>query len=182
MTKAIQIPVHLDARTFRRYCAFDAFYRQRRWYWPALIGMGLITVSLAGLFGWVGMSDTTAGLLMGLGIAVPMVNLGLWIIPIEVQVSRQRLKEAPLVYALRLDDAGVRVENGQKPEEALVELPWSGLWAAFRRGGDIYLYANPGRALILPAGQASVSDSALWTFITKRLGAEKCFDGRKTAA
>ena len=112
MKRTITIDVRLDARTFRRYCAFDAFRRQRRWYWPTLATMLLITVSLAGVFGWVPMSETASGLLMGLGLAVLMLNVGLYCIPVEVQVARQQLKSAPLVYALRLDDAGVQIKNG----------------------------------------------------------------------
>lgn len=174
MKGSIDISVRLDAKTFRRYCAFDAFRRQRRWYWPTLAAAALITASLAGLFGWVAMSETLSGLLMGLGLAVLMLNLGLYIISIEVQVARQKLKDAPLVYALRLDDGGVRVKNGQK-DEPPVDLPWENLRAAFKNDGDIYLYANPGRALILPEGQASVPTERLWAYIQTRLGAEKCF-------
>ena len=51
MAKQIDIHVRLDARTFRRFCAFDTFRRQRRWYFPVMAAMVLITVSAAGLFG-----------------------------------------------------------------------------------------------------------------------------------
>ena len=58
MAKKIDISVRLDAKTFRRYCAFDTFRRQRRWYWPVLASMLLITVSMAGLFGLVRLSES----------------------------------------------------------------------------------------------------------------------------
>ena len=45
MAKQIDICVRLDAATFRRYCAFDTFRRQRRWYLPVLASMLLITGS-----------------------------------------------------------------------------------------------------------------------------------------
>ena len=181
MTEPIHIPVHLDARCFRRYCAFDALIRQRRWYWPLLLSMALITASLAGLFGWLPMSDGIKGLLMGLGLAVPMVNLGLYAIQVEAQVAGQHLKDAPLVYTLRLDDDGVQITNGQK-EEPPVSLSWDGLWAAFRHRGDIYLYVRPERALILPGGQASVSTDRVWAFIRAHLGPEKCLDRQRARA
>lgn len=173
MSRPIIVPVHLDARTFRRYCAFDAFKRQRRWYWPVLTSMLLITAALAGLLGLIPMSAALSGLLMGLGLAVIMLNVGLYLLNVETQVARQRLKDRPLVYTLCLDEDGVRVTNGQNTESA-VALPWDGLWAAYVNKGDVYLYVSPDRALILPEGQADVSREALWSFLEKHLGKGKC--------
>ncbi len=173
MPGKINIAVRLDARTFRRYCAFDALKRQRRWYWPTLVSMLLVTAALAGLLGWIPISAAMSGLLMGLGLAVVMLNVGLYLLNVETQVARQRLKERPLVYALSLDEDGVRVTNGQNTESA-VTLPWDGLWAAYAHRGDIYLYVNPERGLILPEGQADVSRDALWSYLEKHLGKGKC--------
>ncbi len=173
MSRPIDIRVRLDAGTFRRYCAFDAFRRRRRWFLPALASMVLITISLAGILGLVAMPETLSGLLMGLGIAVPMILFGLYFIQIEAQVAHRGLKGAPEVYALRLDGDGIRVAGAEKPE-ASVLVPWSQPVAAFSRRSDVYLYVNPERALILPAGQASVSTEALWTFLRRQMGEEKC--------
>ena len=174
MPRQIDIPVRLDPRTFRRYCAFDALIRQRRWYWPALLSMLLITAALAGLLGWLPMSGTVSGLLMGLGLAVILLNAGLFVLPVELQIARQRLKDRPMVYALVLDGDGVRVSGDQR-DEPPVSLPWDGLWAAYAHRGDVYLYVSSERALILPNGQASVPPDALWSFLEDRLGREKCF-------
>ena len=173
MPGEIHIDVKLDAHTFRRYCVFDALKRQRRWYWPALTSMLLVTAALAGLLGWILISPTLSGLLMGLGLAVVMLNVGLFLLNVETQVARQRLKDRPLVYALSLNEEGVRVTNGQSTESA-VALPWNGMLAAYAHRGDIYLYVNPERALILPEGQASVPTDALWGFLEKHLGKHKC--------
>lgn len=173
MPGEITIDVRLDDRTFRRYCAFDALKRQRRWYWPALASMLLVTAALAGLLGWVSISAGLSGLLMGLGLAVVMLNVGLYLITVETQVARQRLKDRPLVYALRLDAHGARVANGQGADSE-VALSWDELLAAYAYRGDVYLYVNPERALILPGGQASVPTDALWAFLEKHLGKNKC--------
>lgn len=177
MAKPIEIHVRLDATAFRRYCAFDTFRRQRRWFPPVMINMLLITLALAGLLNLIPMGESAAGVLMGLGIAVPLVVFGLYAIQIEAQIASQKLKEAPEVYALRFTDDGVRVTNGQK-EEAPVELGWGQLWAAFRRRDGVYLYATPARAFILPNGQANVADDAVWKCLVKNMGEEKCFEGK----
>ena len=173
MAKQITVHVRLDAKSFRRYCAFDTFRRQRRWYAPVLIAMLLITVSLSGLLGVVPLSESASGVLMGLCIAVPLVVFGLYFIQIEAQVASQGLKSAPAVYSLALGTEGVKVTNDQEKEPA-VELDWAQLWGAFRRPDAIYLYVNPQRAFILPDGQASASPDELWRFLQKRLGPEKC--------
>lgn len=173
MARTIDIHVRLDAATFRRYCAFDTFRRQRRWYAPVMIAMVLITVALAGLLKLVPMGEGTSGVLMGLGLAVPMVVFGLYFIQIEARIASQHLKDAPAVYSLRLSSEGVRVTNDQKKEPP-VDLEWYKLWAAFRRRDCIYLYVSPERSLILPDGQASVSGDQVWDFICKYMDAQRC--------
>ena len=170
MAKQIDIPVHLSAAAFRRYCAFDTFRRQRRWYAPVLIGMVLITLSLGGLLNLIPIGESAAGVLMGLGLAVPLVVFGLYVIQIETQVSRGGLKRAPLVYTLRLNADGVRVTGGGAP----VSVPWDRLWAAFRRRDCIYLYVNPERALILPDGQGSASGDEIWQYLRKSMAPGRC--------
>lgn len=177
MAKQIDMPVRLDARAFRRFCAFDTFRRQRRWYFPVMAAMVLVTISAAGLFGVVPLSESTSGVLMGLGLAIPMLIFGLYLIQIETQIARQHLKESPLVYTLCLSADGVRVVNGQK-REAPVELGWDRFWGAFRRADCIYLYVNPQRAFILPDGQASTTPAEVWRHLQKYLGAEKCVERR----
>ena len=177
MAKQIDIHVRLDARTFRRFCAFDTFRRQRRWYFPVMAGMLLITLSVAGLSGAIPLSETASGLLMGLGLAVPLVIFGLYFIQIEAQIASQRLKDAPAVYSLRLSPQGVRVNNDQK-QEAPVVLPWDGFWGAFRRADCTYLYVNPQRAFILPDGQASAPPEEVWRAVKQYMGQKRCIEKR----
>ncbi len=177
MAKQITVHTRLDAKTFRRFCAFDTFRRQRRWYVPVLVSMVLITLSLAGLLGRLPISESSSGVAMGLGIAVPLVVFGLYFIQIEAQVASQGLKSAPAVYSLALRAEGIEVTNDQK-KEAPVELDWTQLWGAFRRPDAVYLYVNPQRAFILPDGQASASPDELWRFVQKCLGPEKCISRR----
>ena len=175
MARSIDIHVRLDARPFRRFCGFDTFRRQRRWYPPVMAGMVLVTLSAALLI--MGKSTQAAGVLMGLGLAIPLVVFGLYFIQIEAQVSRMKLRDAPAVYSLTLSADGVRVRNDQKQEEP-VDLPWDRLWAAFRRRDCIYLYVSPERAFILPDGQASCSPDALWQYLRQNMGDARCIAGK----
>ena len=177
MAKPIDIHVRLDAATFRRYCGFDALRRRRLWYWPALIGLGLMCVASFLLLRGQG-DGTTAGVLMGLGIAVPAGAFALYALQIEAQIVSQNLKSAPPVYSLRLAPEGLRVVNDRKDEKP-VELPWDRVWAAFRRKGAVYLYVTPQRAFILPDGQADTTDAAVWRALRAYLGDEKCVDAIK---
>lgn len=173
MARSIFIPVHLDPPALRRFCAFDAFVLRRRWFWPVMIGMVLITLSLGGLLQLVPMAETSAGLMMGLGLAVPLVAFGLYLILIEAQVARQGLKQKPLMYTLTLTPEGVAV-TGAQGDHSPVRLSWEGLWGAFRRRGCIYLYATPQRAFILPDGQASAAPEEVWRWMVRYMGAGKC--------
>lgn len=178
MTKPIEIRVRLDARAFRRFCAFDTFRRQRRWFAPLMTGMVLVTLAVGGLLDMIPIGESASGVLMGLGIAVPMAVFGLYVIQIEANIAAQHLKDAPEVYALRLTGEGLRITNSRKPEEPPVELPWDRLMAAFRRRDGVYLYAAPERAFILPNGQADAADEAVWRCIKKNMGEGKCVETR----
>ena len=173
MSRRIDIHVRLDAATFRRYCAFDNFRRQRRWFAPTMIGMVLITVALAGLLNLIPLGDSASGILMGLGFAVPMVVFGLYIVQIEAQIAARGLKSAPSVYSLALEASGVTVTNDQK-QEPPVALSWDQFWAAFRRRDCVYLYISPDRALILPDGQASAPGDEVWRFLCKYMEKGRC--------
>ena len=173
MKKPVEIHVHIDPAMFRRYCAFDTFRRQRRWYLPVMAGMVLMTIAVGGLLGLIPVSDAVAGVLMGLGIAVPLGIFGLYFIQIEAQIAAQHLKENPEVYCVRLDDAGVRI-SAQNQTSA--EVPWEKLWAAFRRPDAVYLYVSPERALILPDAQTGVSREELWRYIVRMMGEKRCID------
>ncbi len=87
MASDIRIHVHLDPRSYRQFCAFDTFRRQRRWFAPLLVSMLLLAASTAYLFLSVRPSGTFAGLLFGLGLAVPMFCFGLYFIQIEAQIA-----------------------------------------------------------------------------------------------
>ena len=72
---------------------------------------------------------------------------------------------------LREDD--FRVTGSVKQGEELT-VAWKDADRAYRSRKCIYLYAAPGRAFLLPAGQADVSDEEVWQTLLRRLGEKKC--------
>ena len=173
MKQDISIQVRLDPRQYRRFVNFDNFKRQRRWFVPLLVGVIMISLCIVDLLLDKGASGTTAGLLFGLGLAVPMVCFGLYAVQVEAQIASQKLKENPLVYELRFFDDHISVTAATQ-QRNWVDVPWENLWAAFRRTDVTYLYVNSGRALIFPDGQATIPGDNLWTFIEAHMREGSC--------
>ena len=177
MKQKITIHVRLDPARFRRFCRFDNFRRQHRWFVPVMTGMIMITISMALLFFGKARSETLPGILMGLGIAFPLFCFGIYNIQIESQIAKQNLRSVPEIYTLVLDQDGISAA-GSQGDRTRVELTWAQMWAAFRYKGDIYLYISASRAFILPSGQADVPDEKLWELLLGSMDSSKCFNVR----
>ena len=174
MSSNIRIHVHLDAKRYRQFCSFDNFRRQRRWFPPLLISLILFTGSVAYLFLSKGTSGTIAGLLFGLGLAVPMFTFGIYIIQIEGQIAEMQLRNNPEIYMLTFSEQGV-LASGSQQAKSSVNLPWDSFFAAYRRKDCIYLYFNQARAFILPDGQATVSGDELYEYLKAHMPEGRCF-------
>ena len=177
----ITVPVRLDEPTFRRYCHFDTMLLHRRWLKPVFIGMVLITLGLAALLSGRPDYQSLAGVLVGLGIALPLGFVGLYFLQLRGQVAERKLKEAPAVYTVRLRTDDVEITNAQH-EEAPIAIPWPHLAAAYRMPGCVYLYVNAEHAFLLPDGQANVSQDRVWACLKDHLGDARCFDRRRPGA
>ena len=168
--KEIVIPVNLDAKTFRRFGWFDIFILRKRWIRPAVFAAILAGFAVAALMSGRNERLLIAGVLLAVGLGLPLVYTGTFMAQMRAQAERQRLPRK--VYTVRLDFDGVRVTNDQRKEDAQF-VKWQDVPAAFRKKGCIYLYVAANRAYLLPSGQASVSDDELWDCLKARLG-EKC--------
>ena len=173
--KKISTRVRLYAKKYRQFCRFDNFQRQRRWFAPLLTCMILLTFSAAYMLISKNPSSTAAGLLAGLGLAVPLFCFGLYIIQIEAQIAGMKLGDEPEIYALEFDNDGVHAA-GTGQARSGVDLPWNSFWAAFRRKDCTYLYFTQERAFILPDGQADVSGSDLFVYLASHMEKGRCID------
>jgi len=166
----ITIPVRLDAAAFRRFSRFDTFRLRKRWRRPAAFALIFAAFAAAALLSRKPQSGLLAGVLLAVGLGLPLVYIGTYLS--QVRAQARRLDPPRHVYTVVLDFDGIRVENAQRQESPL-SLKWRDAPAAFRAKGCIYLYASAQRAFLLPDGQADAPDEAVWACIAEHMG-ERC--------
>ena len=176
MNREITIHVRLDAKTFRRFCHFDGLWLRRRWARPLVFALLLGAFAAVALLSGREQSGLIAGVLLAVGLGLPLVYIGSFLTQINRQVKRYGLKSPRAVYTVRLSPDAMRVTNDQK-KEAPLEAAWKDAWAAYRVRGCIYLYAAPARAFLLPDGQADADADAVWAYLSARMG-DRCRDRR----
>ncbi len=170
--KTITIPVTLDKSTFRRFAAFDTFRRQRRWRLPT--GFMLIMLAFATFLFFQtdkAQSGLLGGVMAGIGAGLPLIYIVSFFLTLRDNEKKHRLPRR--VYTLTLTDKEVTIRSDVNQGETLT-LPWDKLYMAYQAKGAVYLYVLPGRAFLLPNGQADVPDGELWDFLCDKLPPDKC--------
>ncbi len=168
----IIIPVRLDARTFKRFSRFDTFSLRRRWVRPAVFALILLGFAFLALLSRRPQAGMIVAVLLAVGLGLPLIYIGTYFSQVNAQVLQRGLDSPRHVYTVTLDFDGLRVETAQRKESPLV-MKWPDVQAAFRAKGCVYLYANAARAFLLPDGQASVDDDALWAYLEAHMG-DRC--------
>ena len=173
---ALTLLGNIDRRTFRRFAMFDTFVRRKAWRNPALFA--LILSAAAGVcFALRGTRPQAAllgGVLLGVGLLLPLVWIGMYAFSVDRQAKRMGLSAQKAQYYVTLFPERVHVEKGTEK----ADFPWEGVFAAYRTEGCLYLYVSPTRAFLLPD---CADTERAWTMLRERLGAGKCRDrtGRK---
>ena len=170
--QSIVIPVSLDEKTFKRFARFDMLIRRKKWVRPALFSLILIAFAFVALLTRREQSGMIAAVLLVIGLGLPLVYIGSFLSQVNVQAVRLKLSKPRRVYTVTLRDQGILIHNDQKQEEDQ-KLEWSQVFHVYKRKGCIYLYATPAKAFLLPDGQAEVTDTKLWSYLTDHLPAEK---------
>lgn len=183
MPHTIEIPVRLDYEKFKDFANFDVFKLRRRWRLPAAFAV-ILTAFATVCF--VIANDSNQGYLLGgvllaVGLGLPAAYFAQYYSDIKKQARLQGLTKPRLVYTVLLDEAGVTQRTGggaTKMQDAPL-VPWADVFGAWREENAVYLYVAPTRALLLPNGQANVSDARLWAYIQEHLPAEKLHEAKK---
>ncbi len=173
LTEVITIPVMLDKKTFRHFAWFNTFVRQKRWVSPLIFSGILVVFAVIALATRQDQAGLLAAVLLTVGLGLPVVYFLTFLSQVNLQADRFKLDPPRKVYTVTLTREGIRVENHLQVQEPLT-MAWTDTWKAFRRKDCTYLFVSRERAFLLPAGQASVPDEAMWAFLLQHMGQAKC--------
>ncbi len=170
----MKINTVLTERIFRRFTIFDTVLRKKIWRGPALFAL-VLTICAGACFYMhrVRGAAMLGGVLLAVGLGVPLVYFGTFFHSVSRQVQELGLKRPRPVYSLELTDQplGILVSN----EQETARYRWDSVYHAYRDADATYLYITPERALILPHSCVENQDAAaLWALLIACLPAERC--------
>ena len=171
--REIRIPVRVDAKTFRHFALFDTFVKKKSWIRPMVFAVILLAFSVVALLSGKPQSGMIAAVLLVIGIGLPVVYFGMFLSQVGTQAEKQKLGKGKAVYTVTLRMNDFFVVNNQRQGEALT-VTWQEADRAYRSRHCIYLYANPQRAFLLPAGQANASDDEVWQTLVRQMSEKRC--------
>ena len=145
---AVTVPVKLTAKGFRDFAIYDTLVRQRRWVLPVVFCL-ILSASAAICYTLRGRSPN-AGMLVGVllvvGLGLPLVYFISFFNSIRQQNRRMGLREPKEVYTVTLDGQGVHVDAGAEH----MDHTWDSVYQAHLRPDAVYLYPSPRQAYLLP--------------------------------
>ena len=176
-TNTVTVRCRIDQKCFRKFALFDTFRLKKRGKLPALFLLIMLAFSGVCFFSGKPQSWLPGVLLLLIGLGMPAVYVGTFLSGVNRQSKQLGLKTPRAMYTVVLKPEGVNIRNDYKAEEN-VNLSWDQVWGAVRYRDDVYLYATPSRAFILPKGQAEPDDGALWALLTQCLPQNKLTEKR----
>lgn len=167
----ITIEARIDRGTFFRFAVFDTLIRKKGWRSPALFALILSAFALICFLGRKthAQAGLIGGVLLGVGLVLPLVWLGMFFVSVNRQAKRSGLSADKAQYIVTLAPEKLHVEKGEEK----ADFAWDGVYMAYRARGCIYLYVSPTRAFLLP--DCAETEQA-WSLIASRLDAEKLRD------
>lgn len=176
--QAVILLSRITPETFRAFALFDAFRRQKRWRGPALFAaiFSAFAIVCFTLGRDLPQSGLLGGVLLVVGWGLPVFYVLYFFHSVNDQAKRLRLAQRRPAYTVKLDEAGLKVEqNGQK-----ADWPWEELTAVYRLDECVCLYPTPRNAFLLPDEENSHRDvERAWELIRAHLEQEKIVDLRK---
>ena len=175
----------IDAKTFRRFAYFDTFSLKKRYRKPLGFAAIMLAFSLCCFFllGDRPQARLLGGVLLGVGIALPLAYFASFALSVRAQVKAMKLGEGREAYRLTMTDQPEGLEIVSADGKERVKLKWKQVYGAYRVKGCVYLYAHPTRAFLLPDGQASAPADEVFAFLVNQIGKNRTQDcrGRQSA-
>lgn len=176
MDKALALDVRIESKIYRDFMVFDNLTRIGAWrrpLWFAAIFTGLAAVALvATMFGYQGLVLGLALLVVGLGLPGLLIARIYYVIGTRVRGLGLAKGKSRLAYHLDFTKDKNALVVSVPGKEALV-FPWAQAMGAWRRMEAIYVYVQPGRAYLVPAGQAEGGLDQYWDYLRNVLPGER---------
>ena len=165
---AIAIPCKIDRKTFTRFAVYDTLIRKKGWRNPVLFALIMSAFAAVCFLARKTHAQATllGGVLLGVGLVLPIVWFGMFFFSIRRQAKRSGLSPDTVQYTVTLSDEKIHVTKGKEA----ADFQWQDAHLGRRVKGCIYLYVSPTRAFLLP--DCEETDRA-WAIITSKLAPAK---------
>ena len=172
------IPVILTEETFRRFTMFDLFRRRKVWRDPAIWAAILCTsAAVCFIMGHVRGAKLLGGVLLLVGLGLPMSYFATFASSMKQQILAQGLKRPKHVYTLVLSEKAKGIAVSNETEHA--EYEWKKVHHVYRDLLATYIFITPARGFILPHTCIEEGEEALWDLLRKKIPEERRTDLRK---
>ena len=165
---ALTLAGNIDRKTFFRFAVYDSLIRKKGWRNPALFAVIMSTFALICFLGR-GKHEQAmllGGVLLGVGLILPLVWFGMFFASVNRQAKRSGLSADKAQYVVTLTPEKIHVEKGKEA----ADFAWKDVLLAYRTKGCIYLYVSPPRAFLLPDCE---NTEQAWAMIREKAGTEK---------
>ena len=170
MANELVLSVRLGAAEFRRFAVFNTFRRRRAWVRPVLFALIFTGFSLVCLLSGKEQGGLLGGVLLAVGLGLPLVYIGNFFSQVSLQIRRAKLKPPRLVYTVKIRRLGVHVQQSGGAE---AEFAWEKLYAACRVRSAVYLYPSADQAFLLPEGCGAPQDE-IWALLVRYMPKGRC--------
>ena len=173
--RTYRVDVWVDGKIYRRFAAFDAIGRTRKWIRPALFALifcAFATVCFL-LENQSNQATLLGTVLLVVGLGFPAVYFGTYYTNLQKKIEKLKIdKNKRRAYCITLSEQPDGIEVDTRAKNPL-RYEWKNVYAAYRFKDVIYLYAEAGRAYILPGEQIEAGIDAVWSLMTSMLPPEK---------
>ena len=162
--KPLTIACNIDQNTFKRFAVFDTLVRKKGWRNPALFALIMSAFAVICFLGRKSHAQAVllGGVLLGIGIILPLVWFGMFFASVKRQAARSGLSPDKTQYFVTLSGEKIHVEKGKEA----ADFQWKEAYLARRVRGCIYLYVSQNRAFLLPDGEQT---EQAWEIIAEKM-------------
>lgn len=144
----VTVAAKIDKKTFTRFAMYDTLSRKKGWRNPVLFALIMSAFAAVCFLGRKTHAQATllGGVLLGVGIILPLVWFGMFFSSVKRQAKRFGLSPDKAQYYVTLSNEKIFVSK----EKEKADYKWADVYLVRRVKDCIYLYVSPIRAFLLP--------------------------------